>query len=219
MSFSSDRIAMWSSPTHVNTSKNCLWWLRGIKVMVYGRSEAMETAQRESGKQAQSGQNQHGRQERHVMAPEPRQQAHVNVCLCASEENRSELFSIAPPLHINILWVQKYSRLLSKNTDQGMILYIFFKHTNPSAVFKWSYFDSCCQILALVLLLVAWNLWSTSPTGSGISLQGLQVLCSELQFVKVLRLWRFPLHRIGNEEHAIERVRQSWSKVTARFKS
>lgn len=125
MIFSNDRIAMWSSPTHVNTSKNCLWWLRGIKVMVYGRSEAMETGQRESGKQGQSGQNQHGRQERHVMAPEPRQQSHVNECLCMSEENRSELFSIAPPLHINILRVQKYSHLLSKNTDQGMKLCFF----------------------------------------------------------------------------------------------
>lgn len=93
--------------------------------MVYGRSEAMETGQRESGKQGQSGQNQHGRQERHVMAPEPRQQSHVNECLCMSEENRSELFSIAPPLHINILRVQKYSHLLSKNTDQGMKLCFF----------------------------------------------------------------------------------------------
>ena len=130
MTFSNDRIAMWSSPTHVNTSKNCLWWLRGIKVMVYGRSEAMETGQRESGKQAQSGQNQHGRQESHVTAPEPPQQSHVNVCLCMSEQNRSELFSIAPPSHINILRLQKYSHLLSKNT------FFFFKHTFPSAAFK-----------------------------------------------------------------------------------
>ncbi len=145
--------------------------------------------------QAQSGQNQHGHQKKHVMAKKQKRKTdiyvwmkRISLLLC------SELFSITSLLHINILPAQKYLLLsfllvislinwwtrdknfLNRRSGQFMSGLTLFNKCIHQLCSNEAIFCLCCQILALILPLGARCVWSTSLTESRTSLQGPQVL-------------------------------------------